>query len=44
MNTQNNQTWKKFLIFPAIAIGIVIFVFLVKNRESPQKIPPAEPV
>jgi len=39
----NNQTWKKFLIIPAIAIGIIIFAINVKNRESPQQIPPAEP-
>lgn len=43
MNTQKKQTWKKFLIIPAIAIGIAIFFFLVKNRESPKQSPPTEP-
>ncbi len=42
-NTQQHSIWKKFLIIPAIAIGIAIFVFLVKNREPPQQIPFTEP-
>ncbi len=35
--------WKKFLIIPAIAIGVIIFVFLIKNREAPIQTPPSEP-
>ena len=35
---------KKFLIIPTIAIGIIIFISLVKNREGPQKTPPSEPI
>jgi len=44
MKSQTNPLWKKFLIIPAIAIGIIIFVFLVKNKESPQLIPYSEPI
>ena len=44
MNTQKKQTWKKFLIIPAIAIGIAIFIFLVKNREGPKQNTPTEPI
>jgi len=42
--TLNNPVWKKFLIIPAIAIGVIIFVLLVKNKESPQLIPYSEPI
>ncbi len=41
MSTQ--KTWKKILIIPIIAIGVAIFIFLVKTREQPQKIPYVEP-
>jgi len=44
MKSQKNPIWKKLLIFPAIAIGISIFVFLVKTKDSPQVIPYSEPV
>jgi RND family efflux transporter MFP subunit len=45
MNSQTlkNPLWKKFLIFPVIAIGIAIFIVLVNNREKPQLISYSEP-
>jgi membrane fusion protein, multidrug efflux system len=36
--------WKKLLFFPAIAIGMAIFVLLVKASEGPQQLPYQEPV
>jgi len=36
--------WKKLLFFPVIAIGMAIFVFLVKASEGPQQLPYLEPV
>jgi len=43
MNTQKTPLWKKILIIPAIAIGIIILFFQQQGRESPQQIPFTEP-
>ena len=44
----NHQTpyaiWKKLLFFPAIAIGIALFVLLIKTSEGAQQLPYREPV
>jgi multidrug efflux pump subunit AcrA (membrane-fusion protein) len=42
--TLKKRPWEKFLIIPAIAIGIVIFMVLGKNQKVPQSIPSKEPI
>ncbi len=39
---QKYAIWKKFLFIPAIAIGVIGFVFLVKGSEGPQQRPLSE--
>jgi len=36
--------WKKILIFPAVGVGILVFMFLVEGSKGPQKAPLKERV
>ncbi|MGD9172287.1 MAG: efflux RND transporter periplasmic adaptor subunit, partial [Candidatus Thiodiazotropha sp.] len=39
----NHPHWRKLLILPPIALGLLVLMMMASNRQPPQKVEPGEP-